>query len=58
MLIQCIAAMNKQLEDNEKHMTGLQKEIDRLTAQVDAHIITLTAAETHHSTCEATDTTT
>lgn len=53
-----LTTMNKQLEDNEKHMTGLQKEIDRLTAQVDAHIITLTAAETHHSTCEATDTTT
>jgi len=58
MLIHCIAAMNRQLEDNEQVMTDLQKEIDRLTAEVDAHIITLTAAETHHSTCEATDTTT
>lgn len=49
--------MNTELSDNERVMQDLQKEIDRLTAQVNQHIESLTRIENYHNKCELTEST-
>jgi len=49
--------MTDELATNEDQMTGLQKEIDRLAAQVDKHIVDLLRIENFHNKCELTEST-
>lgn len=52
-----IVEMTDELAINEDQMTDLQKEIDRLADQVDAHIANLTRIENFHNKCELTEST-
>ena len=50
--------MQTELTDNAQKMKDLQKEIDKLTIQMDAHVKRLTELENHHNKCEFTESTT
>ena len=50
--------MDRELSDNTQFMIDLQKEIDKLNVQMNAHLSTLNELENHHTTCEYTKSTT
>lgn len=50
--------MSDELTNSEQVMEDLQKQIDKLTAQVEGYIDELASTDNFHKKCEATETAT